>query len=170
MISVRDEIPQDRPLVHQIHSLAFEQADEAELVDTLRSHSKAIISLVAEDNGRAVGHILFSPAVLDAGDKQLLGFGLAPLAVLPERQNEGIGTLLVERGLERCREMRAPFVVVLGHPDYYPRFGFVPASRYGIRTEFDVLDEAFMILELDQNALENFAGIAKYQKEFDQFR
>lgn len=170
MIIVRDELPEDRTRIHQIHALAFGGLAEANLVDLLRSHGNACLSLVAYDNGRVVGHILFSPTIIDAGERQLDGLGLAPLAVDPERQNEGIGTRLVENGLQRCRQLGAPYVVVLGHPEYYPRFGFVPASRFGIRSEFDVREEAFMVLELEPNALANFAGIAKYQPEFNQFR
>ena len=120
----------------------------------------------AEDNGRIVGHIFFSPVVIEAQQQNLFGAGLAPLAVWPERQNEGIGSMLVERGLIECRNAGHRFVVVLGHPEYYPRFGFVPASRFNIKSEYDVRDEAFMALELRKDALQNCAGIAKYQPEF----
>lgn len=169
MISIRPERSGDIAIIHQIVAQAFGGAAEADLVDVLRRNGKATLSLVAEDNGRVVGHILFSPVVIDAGEKQLQGLGLAPLAVSPERQNEGIGSLLTEHGLKRCREMQTTFVVVLGHPDYYPRFGFVPASRFGVSSEYNVRDEAFMILEMREGALADAAGVARYQPEFGSF-
>ncbi|MDQ3010587.1 MAG: N-acetyltransferase, partial [Acidobacteriota bacterium] len=147
---IRYETPEDIAVIHQIIEQAFGRPAEANLVDALRRNGKAILSLVAEDNGRVVGHILFSPGVIDAAERPLPGIGLAPLAVLPERQNEGIGSLLVERGLKLCRETRHPFVIVLGHPEYYPRFGFVPASRFGVKSEYDVRDEVFMAMELQE--------------------
>ena len=90
------------------------------------------------------------------------------MAVRPEFQKQGIGSQLIERGLEQCRAAGQACVVVLGHPEYYPRFGFVPASRYGIRCEYDVPDEVFMIIELRDGALEGCAGIVKYQPEFNE--
>lgn len=168
MIVIRHEKPDDLSLIHQIVAQAFGREAEANLVDALRRNGKAILSLVAEDNGRAVGHVLFSPVVIDAGDAQLHGIGLAPLAVSPERQNEGIGSLLAECGLQLCRDAGHPFVVVLGHPEYYPRFGFVPAHHFNIKSEHDVRDEAFMIAELRKGSLLGIAGTAKYALEFEQ--
>ena len=89
------------------------------------------------------------------------------MAVLPELQRQGIGSVLVKAGLEACRKANHKGVVVLGHPDYYPRFGFVPASKYGITSEYDAPDEAFMAIELCQGALQGQAGIARYQPEFN---
>lgn len=90
------------------------------------------------------------------------------MAVLPEFQKRGIGTLLVEAGLAECRKAQYDFVVVLGHPEYYPRFGFVPASRYGIKCEYPVPDEVFMLIELRAGALQGRHGIVKYEPEFDE--
>ena len=168
MIVIRYEQPEDIALIHQINKQAFGQSAEANLVDALRRNGKATLSLVAEDSGRIVGHILFSKVVIEVGDSQLHGLGLAPMAVSPERQNEGIGSRLVERGLKLCREAGHPFVVVLGHPEFYPRFGFVPASRFNIKSEYDVRDEVFMITELQQGSLLGVAGTAKYQPEFNE--
>lgn len=168
MISVRTEKPEDIAVIHQINSQAFGGPAEANLVDALRRNGKAVFSFVAEDNGRIVGHILFSEVVIESEEQQIRGIGLAPMAVSPERQNEGIGSRLVEHGLKAGREANQPFVVVLGHPEYYPRFGFVPASRFGIKSEYEVRDEVFMILELQEGSLEGFAGIAKYQSEFNE--
>lgn len=168
MIVIRHEQAEDLAVIHQINEQAFGRPAEATLVDALRRNGKAVLSLVAEDNGRVVGHILFSPVVIDAADRQLHGVGLAPLAVSPERQNEGIGSRLVERGLQLCRDAGHPFVVVLGHPEYYPRFGFVPAHHFNIKSEYDVRDEAFMIAELRKGSLLGIAGTAKYALEFEQ--
>lgn len=168
MIVIRPEQPEDIAIIHQVVEQAFGNPAEAQLVDTLRRNGKAILSLVAEDNGRVIGHILFSEVVIDAVAGQLKGIGLAPLAVSPERQNEGIGSLLTEQGLELCRKAGYPFIVVLGHPEYYPRFGFIPASRFGIKSEYDVRDEVFMIMEVREGSLAGFAGVVKYQPEFNE--
>jgi len=168
MIVIRHEQPEDIAVIHQIVAQAFGRPAEANLVDALRRNGKAILSLVADDNGRVVGHILFSSVVIDTGEKLFSGIGLAPLAVSPERQNEGIGSLLVEQGLRECREAGHPFVVVLGHSHYYPRFRFVPASRYNITSEYDVRDEVFMVQELQEGSLLGIAGTAKYQNEFNE--
>ncbi|HKQ77999.1 MAG TPA: N-acetyltransferase, partial [Blastocatellia bacterium] len=146
----------------------FGRPAEADLVDALRRNGKAAISLVAEDDGRVVGHILFSAVTIQSKETGWTGIGLAPLAVIPERQNQRIGSALVEHGLRRCREEGYPFVVVLGHANYYPRFGFVSASKFGIKSEYDVADEVFMVMELREGALIECAGVVKYQPEFDE--
>ena len=168
MISIRPETSGDITAIRHTINHAFGRAAEADLVDALRQNGKATLSLVAEDNDRIVGHILFSPVVIEAAESELHGVGLAPLAVWPERQNEGIGSMLVLRGLAECRNAGHRFVVVLGHPEYYPRFGFIPASRFNIKSEYDVRDEVFMALELQSNALRSCAGIARYQPEFSE--
>jgi putative acetyltransferase len=167
-MTVRPEKPEDVPAIRIVNLRAFGGAAEADLVDALRRNGKAVISLVAEDDGRVVGHIFFSPVVIHSIGAGLAGVGLAPLAVIPEKQNQGIGSTLVEQGLRRCREGGHPYVVVLGHSDYYPRFGFVPASRFGIKSEYDVADEVFMVMELREGALSGCAGVAKYQPEFNE--
>lgn len=165
---IRPEKPEDIAAIRIINEQAFGSPAEADLVDALRQNSKAAISLVAEDDGRVIGHILFSPVTIEPNGGQLTGVGLAPMAVAPELQNRGIGSLLVKQGLDRCREAEYPFVVVLGHPDYYPRFGFVPASRFNIKSEYEVADEVFMVMELAEGALSGCAGVAKYQPEFNE--
>lgn len=166
---IRFEEPRDIAAIRKVVEEAFGQPAEADLVDALRRNGKAALSLVAEVNDRVVGHILFSPVTVETGDGELVGIGLAPLAVLPEFQNRGVGSALVEHGLERCREAGHRFAIVLGHPDYYPRFGFVPASRFGIKSKYDTPDEHFMAMELREGALQNQAGMARYQPEFDEF-
>jgi putative acetyltransferase len=165
---VRSEEPEDIAAIRIVNERAFGNAAEADLVDALRRNGKATISLVAEDDGRVVGHILFSPVTIETGERELVGVGLAPMSVIPERQNQRIGSLLVEEGLRRCRENGHRFVVVLGHPAYYPRFGFVPASSFGIKSEYDVADEVFMVMELQEGALSGCAGVVKYQLEFNE--
>ncbi|MFN0109628.1 MAG: GNAT family N-acetyltransferase [Blastocatellia bacterium] len=168
MIVIRPEQPEDIVVIHHVVHQAFGQSAEANLVDALRRNGKAKISLVAEDNGRVIGHILFSPVTIETADGLIEGIGLAPLAVSPERQNEGIGSRLSKEGLKSCREAGYQFVIVLGHPEYYPRFGFVPASRFGVKSEYKVRDEVFMAMELQEGSLAGFAGVAKYQPEFNE--
>lgn len=168
MLSIRPEQPADIPAIHNVVAQAFQQAfgstAEATLVDKLRANGKAIVSLVAVDNDQIVGHILFSEVTL--GDARIIG--LAPVAVLPNQQKQGIGALLINAGIEACRNLGYGAMVVLGHSEYYPRFGFVPASRFGIKCEYDVSDEKFMAMELQPGALANCAGLAKYQPEFSE--
>ena len=131
---VRTEEERDRAAVRAINVAAFGTVLEAELVDTLRATVKPTISLVAEIEGTVVGHIMFSLVSL-AGHSQLNIVGLAPMAVAPDRQRQGIGSALVRTGITKCEEHDYDAIVVLGHPEYYPRFGFVPAIRYAIRCE-----------------------------------
>jgi putative acetyltransferase len=167
-LTVRPEKPEDVPAIRIVNERAFGRAAEADLVDALRRNGKAILSLVAEDDGRIVGHILFSPVTIRSNETELTGVGLAPLAVIPDRQNQRIGSMLVEEGLRRLREDGRRFVVVLGHPDYYPRFGFVPASRLNIKSEYDVADGVFMAMELQEGSLQDQCGIARFHPEFNE--
>jgi putative acetyltransferase len=166
MAIVRREKPEDVAEIRRVNEQAFGQAAEADLVDALRAGGQATLSLVAVEDGRVVGHIFFSPVAIESAGKTFPALGLAPMAVLPEWQRRGIGSLLVETGLAECRKAGCECVVVLGHPEYYPRFGFRPASRYGIQSEYDVPDEVFMLIELRADALQGRAGLAKYQPEF----
>lgn len=166
-ILVRPETRDDRDGVRRVHELAFGQPDEATLVDRLRAAGDAAVSLVAARDGAVVGHILFSPVRIE-GARAL---GLAPMAVLPALQRRGIGSRLVRDGLARCRALGVDGVVVLGHPEYYPRFGFVPASRCGLVSTYDVPDEVFMALELVPGALAGRPGddarVVRYAPAFD---
>lgn len=170
MITIRKEENRDRRLVSLIYKAAFGQATEAELVEALHKSCPERLALVAEEQGQVVGHILFTPATITtASGGKLLGMGLAPIAVTPDLQGQGIGSRLVRAGLAMLAEQHCPFVIVLGHPLYYPRFGFVPADRHNIRCQWpDVPAEAFMILILDPAALPQEGGVASYRDEFNQ--
>ena len=169
MIIIRSEKLEDVTAIRIVIKQAFGRSAEADLVDALRQNGKALLSLVAEERGQVVGHILFSPVTVETANGERSGVGLAPLAVLPEFQNRGVGSLLVEQGLNHCRAAGHAFAVVLGHAHYYPRFGFSKASRFGIKCEYDVPEEHFMAIELQEGALQNQAGIARYQPEFNEF-
>jgi putative acetyltransferase len=166
MLFICGERPGDRAAIRRVHELAFGRPTEADLVDTLCACGMATLSLVAVEDDRIVGHILFSPVTIESGDRTFRAVGLAPMAVLPKRQRQGIGSQLVKAGLVECRNAGYDGVVVLGHPTYYPRFGFVPASQYGIKSEYEVPDEAFMILPWHEGMLEDRGGVARYQPEF----
>ena len=113
-----------------------------------------------------MGHILFSPVTIESKGTSFEAIALAPMAVLPAYQRKGIGSQLVRAGFEECRRLGHEIIVVLGHPDYYPRFGFVPAKQKGIDCEFEVPEEAWMILELREGALAGRRGIVRFQPEF----
>jgi putative acetyltransferase len=162
---IREERPDDAPAVHAVNRAAFGTRGEADLVDALRREVSPLVSLVAEDGAEIVGHIMFSPVTL-AGAPGLVLMGLAPVAVAPSRQREGIGSLLVHEGLERCRALDAAAVVVLGHPEYYPRFGFVPASTASLRSEYDVPEDVFMVRALREGALHGLSGTIQYHRLF----
>jgi putative acetyltransferase len=165
-VEIRDEASGDAEAIHRVNALAFGQPDEANLVDSLRAAGAALLSLVAVDAGRIVGHILFSPVSISSPAGDFAAVGLGPMAVLPDRQRLGIGSELVRRGLAALRNRGHGVVVVLGHPAYYPRFGFVRASTHKIRWEHDAPDEAFMVLELALGALAGRGGIVRYRSEF----
>ena len=162
---IRGERPEDAEGIRAVNLAAFETKVEADLVDALRDQAAPIVSLVAEDAGEMVGHILFSPVTLDKGPG-LLMMGLAPMAVLPGRQRQGIGSRLVRSGLQRCRSAGAAAVFVLGHATYYPRFGFVPASRFGVSCEYNVPDDVFLAYEISEGALRGVTGMVRYHSAF----
>jgi putative acetyltransferase len=169
VITIRLERPEDASRVRSVNELAFGQPTEANLVERLQQACPASLSLVAEDDA-VVGHILFTPVTVESAVRRVIGMGLAPMAVLPDRQRQGIGSALVTRGLEILRERGCPFVVVVGHPEYYPRFGFEPASVHGLASQWEgVPDAAFMVWILDRNAMVGVSGVANYRDEFNEF-
>ena len=164
-LDIRMETPADVAAIREVNEAAFASPAEADLVDALRQGPEQLVSLVAELRGRVVGHVLLSPVSL-AGSMDLPLMGLGPMAVLPTHQRRGIGSALLLQALDQCRDRGCRAVVVLGHPAYYPRFGFVTASRHGLRCEYDVPDEAFMVLELVRGALEGLTGEVIYNEAF----
>lgn len=168
MIKILTATKNDYPYIRDVNALAFGQIDEAMLVEELRQHDNFIpeMSLVAKDGSLVVGHILFFPVKIIGVRKQWDSLALAPMAVLPEYQNRGIGSMLVQRGLQKAAETGFTNVNVLGHSRYYPRFGFIRASLFGIRSPFAAPDESIMIIELRKNALKGINGIITYPPEY----
>jgi len=167
VIEIRKETPDDFPAVGYVNEQAFGGDVEARLVEMLRAANKAVVSLVAVDQGRVVGHILFSPITVAEAPENFRGVGLAPMSVLPEFQNQGIGSRLVRDGLEACKRQGYDAVVVLGHTSYYPRFGFSRAKDYRLDNEYDALD-AFMVMELKEGVLQTIRGLVRYAPEFNE--
>jgi putative acetyltransferase len=159
---VRTEEPGDEAGIRLVERAAFGRDAEADLVDAVRETGAALLSLVAADGGEIVGHVLFTPVAVGRG----AAVGLGPLAVLPRHQGRGIGTALVREGLTKLRAAGHGAVIVVGEPRYYRRFGFVPASRYGVRWDRPVADEVFMALELRALALRD-GGLVRYHPAFD---
>jgi len=166
VLTIRREAPEDFDAIRHVNEQAFGRAVEADLVDHLRSRGVLTISLVATQDGEIVGHIAFSPVAVESGPASFEAITLAPIAVLPAHQRQGIGSQLVRAGLEECRQLGHEIVVVVGHPEYYPRFGFAPGKPRGIGCEFEAPDEAWMVLELREGALAGRDGIVKFQPEF----
>jgi len=166
-IIIREEKAEDVRAIFGINKAAFGREDESLLIDRLRSGKEFIpeLSLVAENKIGIVGHILFSEIRIK-GQEDHVSLALAPMAVLPEFQNRGIGTMLVREGLRKAKALKYESVIVLGHKTFYSRFGFKPASKWGILCPFEVPDEAFMGIELTSNALENRSGVVVYPKAF----
>jgi putative acetyltransferase len=163
--SIRDARDEDADSIREIQRSAFGREAEARLVDRLHASGKVAASLVAEEQGRILGHVLFSR--IEAGAAGMPALSLAPLAVLPAFQRLGIGSALVSSGLQRLRAAGHARVVVLGDPAYYPRFGFLPASRFGLSCPFVAPDEAFMAIALAREAFRGAQGPLRYGPEFD---
>lgn len=164
---IREETFQDYDAVHAINCAAFGQPMEADIVKALRANCRDTLSLVAQIEERVVGDIFFSPVTIESDRGTVIGMGLAPMAVHPDHQRRGVGSALVAAGVGRLAKNGCPYIVVLGHPLYYPRFGFEPASRHGIHCPWEVPDEAFMIRILDEGRMEGVRGAAVYRPEFD---
>ncbi|MDF1519083.1 MAG: N-acetyltransferase [Brevefilum sp.] len=167
--NIQEETEQDVQGIRLVHRLAFHGDGEADVVDRLRENCPVFISLVAKIGDNVLGHVLFTPARLIQNQGwSIEGLGLAPLAVLPEYQKQGIGTALCVEGLTRAALAGYPFVVVLGDSAYYPRFGFKPANTFGIRCAYDdVPEEAFMIKILKPKIMTAVEGVVYYRQEFD---
>jgi putative acetyltransferase len=165
MTEIRDETPADHPAIREVNRLAFEGDLEARLVDRLRAEGLGIASLVAVEDGQVVGHIFFSELPIETEAGVLRAASLAPMAVRPERQRQGIGSALVRAGLEACRQKGYSIVVVVGHPGYYPRFGFAAELAQPLQSPY--AGEAFMALELVPRALYGIRGTVRYPRAFE---
>lgn len=164
-IIVRPESMADGDAIRHVNRIAFGQDDEARLVDALRERGFVRVALVAEQAGQVVGHILFSDLPIITGAGTLTALALAPMAVRPELQRQGIGSALVRRGLEACRQQGHRVVVVLGHTHFYPRFGFSPNLAAHLESPFSGSD-SFMALELVPGGLDGVVGRVQYPPPF----
>jgi putative acetyltransferase len=167
--TIRQERPEDAPAIFEVHLQAFAQDGESRLVDALREDGNInpALSLVAVHGDRIIGHILFCPVTIVSGTCETSALALAPLGVHQDYQCMGIGTSLIEAGLGECRRLGHRIVIVVGHPGYYPRFGFTSAKESGISAPFPCPDNAFMALPLRPGALDGIGGIVRYPAAFD---
>jgi putative acetyltransferase len=166
---IRPEIPDDIPAIFEVNFQAFAHYDEAHLVNALRD-AKILnprLSLVAVHGERIIGHILFPPITIESPRASVPAVALAPLVVHPDYQCLGVGSALIEEGLNACRSFGHRIVIVVGHPGYYPRYGFRSARALGIAAPFVVADDVFMALELIPGALDGIQGTVKYPEAFD---
>jgi putative acetyltransferase len=163
-VVIREETPADHPAVRELNRLAFGQDDEANLVDALRAGQYTRLSLVAEQNRAVIGHLLFSRLPIETAAGTVEALALAPVAVLPERQRQGVGSQLIRDGLTMCRQRGHQIVVVLGHAEYYPRFGFSAALAERLRSPFP--GPHLMALELVPGALDGVEGEVRYPPPF----
>jgi putative acetyltransferase len=170
-ITIRTEHENDQAQVYQVISRAFGQEEEARLVDLLRESEAFVpeLSLVAVAGEEMLGHILFTRIkIINERGKEVESLALAPLAVKPEYQNQGIGEKLINAGLERAKALNSRSVIVLGHAHYYPKFGFEPTIKWNIKAPFEkVAVDNYMGLELVENGLQNVSGTVQYPKEFE---
>ena len=166
-IRIRQEVKEDHKRVYEINKRAFGQENESKLIEKIRKGPNFVpeLSLVAEKDNEIVGHILFSKIKI-VGESEFETLALAPMAVIPKLQKQGIGGKLIKKGIEKAIELGFDSIIVLGHKDYYPKFGFQQASKWGIKSPFEVPDEAFMAIELTEKALESRAGVVQYPQEF----
>ena len=170
-IILRQEIKDDFKKVFEVNHIAFRQNNEAKLVDALRNNPTVFVpelSIVATENNKIVGHILFTKINIKDDEGNLNeSLGLAPMAVRPELQKSGIGGQLIRKGFEVAKELGYKSVIVLGHEHYYPKFGFEPANKWKIKGPFDVHSNVFMAIELVKDGLKNISGTVIYPKEFE---
>jgi len=168
MIIIRSEKPEDFKAIYEINKEVFDSEVEAQLIEKIRRSDNFIpeLSLVAEKDSKVVGHILFSRAKI----KETIILILAPMTVLPEFQKQGIGSSLIKEGLKIGKDLDYPLVVLVGHPNYYPRFGFIPARAEGLESSLSmpVPDEAFMVYELKENALKKIKGMVEFPLYFEE--
>lgn len=166
-MNIRQESISDFQSIYEVNHLAFKQDNESQLIEKIRQGDTFIpeLSLVAEQNKMVMGHILFSKIKI-VGNENINSLALAPMAVHPNFQHQGVGSLLIIEGLKRATQLGYKHVIVLGHKDYYPKFGFSKAALWNIRCPFEVPDDHFMAKELVANSLKNINGIVEYPPVF----
>lgn len=164
---IHPESPEDIPGIYEVNRSAFGRVDEADLVNKLRLDNAITLSLVAVDNGQVVGHILITPVTVDSEDSQWNAVALGPMAVLPPYQKQGIGSQLIRAAFAELIRTGHFVVIVLGHPQYYPRFGFKPSKPLGIQWEISVPEDVFMVAELKDGALDGKKGVVRYHPAFN---
>lgn len=162
---IRPETEADFPAIADLVTAAFGQPDEAYLIARLRADEDLTLGLVAEIGGEVVGHITFSPMIIE-GEEKFEALALAPMAVAPAHQKSGIGSALIREGLKLMGEMGHGRIIVLGHADYYPKFGFAQCDQWGITAPFDYPPEALMAQALTPGALDHCAGVCTWAKAF----
>ena len=167
--TIRKEEEKDHKQIYEVNKLAFQQENESKLIEKIRKSENFIpeLSIVAEIDNRIVGHILFSKIKI-IGDSDYESLALAPMAVIPEFQKRGIGSELIKKGIDKAKELGFDSIIVLGHKEYYPKFGFQRASKWNIKCPFEVPDDVFMAIELTEKAFEGKAGTVKYPDEFNE--
>jgi len=163
-VSIRPERPGDYDKIDEVIEAAFNQRNEAVLVRKLRGTKEFVpgLSLVATADNGIIGHILLYPITFTGG----VTLVLAPMAVKPELQKRGVGKKLITEGLKKAAENGYGSVIVVGHPEYYPKFGFEKASKCGLRMSFDVPDEAFMAIELKKDSLKGKGGLIELPQPY----
>ncbi|MBD0350138.1 MAG: N-acetyltransferase [Flavisolibacter sp.] len=169
-VVIREETAADYSAVYDLNKAAFEQDTEAKLVELLRDSNAFIphLSLVATIDDKVVGHILFTKIkIRDDKGNEYDSLALAPMAVKPELQKQGIGGQLIRYGLAKARELGHTSVIVVGHEHYYPKFGFVPAGKWNIKAPFEVPANVFMAVELVEDGLKDISGTVEYPQEFE---
>ncbi|MGO0062993.1 GNAT family N-acetyltransferase [Brevibacillus fluminis] len=174
-ISIREERAEDYKQTEGVVKSAFAAVEisdknEHELVARIRRSAAFLpeLSLVAIDTEKEeiVGHLLLSKIGIRNGEQVAPSLALAPVSVAPDYQNQGVGKLLIRHALQKAKELGYDSVIVLGHPRYYPKFGFKPASFWGIKAPFEIPDEVFMAVELNENALDRVSGVVEYSSAF----
>jgi predicted N-acetyltransferase YhbS len=167
-VTIKPEEKQDYGSIEIVNDIAFKQKNESILINKLREKPDFIpnLSLVAKYQNEIIGHILFFPVKIIAKESACITLSLAPMSIHPDFQNKGIGSLLIKSGLEQAKKEGFSSIIVIGHPNYYPRFGFLPASKWGIMVPFDVPDNVFLALELYEDELAKCHGMVDFPKEY----
>lgn len=166
MIRVRVERPGDEPAIREVETAAFGRSEEADLVDALRASGGAYRSWVAASGSDLVAHVVFTPVRIDGW--AVPGMGLGPVAVVPERQRTGVGSRLIHHAMATLRAEGCPYVALVGHPTYYPRFGFVPGVRFALAAPWPgIPDDVFLVRAFDPRALPRAGGVVRFLDAFD---